>query len=82
MIEMEFIMFSVNIYILGSMDHDPKMDHDIFGKGSRPKNGYRPRRIDLFYRSSRIDPLKHLKKFIEVTLILVVLIFELYCINL
>ena len=48
---MEFIMFSVNIYILGSMDHDPKrvttqkqvtiliekdhdpkMDHDLFGK--------------------------------------------------
>ena len=50
---MEFIMFSVNIYILESMDHDPKrvitqkwvtiliandhdpkIDHDLFGLGS------------------------------------------------
>ena len=53
---MEFIMFSVNIYMLEPMDHYPKMGHDLFSKGSRPKNGYRPRRIDLFYRSLRIDP--------------------------
>ena len=58
-IEMELIMFSVNIYVLDPMDHDPKRvtgwcitiflvkvkDHD-------PKTP-RFRRIDLFYRSTQ-----------------------------
>ena len=42
MIEMELTMFSVNIYMLKSMDHDPKRVTIFMVKDNDPKTGTDP----------------------------------------